>query len=447
MKKFLLLLIFCVLSAICESAYAQERKMDIASFSRLQTDTDARIGEPVYDQNNQLCALIKITSNIPLAELTLEGDGMGLVRKIIKEESGELWLYLPRGSRRISVLHKDYDPYRNYLYPDQIEGGVTYEMKIKGYQNNEDVSASNSQTIVLQIAPADAKLFIDDIDETLDVRNGLYTATKQKGNHTYRVECDRYDTATGEIILGDAQVSRSINLRPKFGYINLISFPEEGANIFINDKESGITPYKSGKLDVGTYRIRMEKKNFFPKDTAVVVEPGSTVEVHLTMKSSLISRKTLIMGDCAYNPSQLSYGVMIGMVKKNGGYLKAHSDFQFGSTDLSCNDTGALTEGGSGTPFYKEGITSKSYYYFTAGYMRRIVKPLYLYAGTGYGSRVFSWETADGLKVKNTEHSFQGVAAEVGAITHLGKMFALSAGYQTIGFKYHEASIGVGVLF
>ena len=447
MRKFNLFLMACVLSAFCCVTYAQERKLDIASFNRLQTDTDARIESPEYDQNGELCALIKISSNIPLSELVFEGDGLGLVRKIVNDETGEIWLYLPRNARRISVLHKDYDPYRNYPYPDKIEGGVTYEMKIKGYQGNEDLSSSNSQTLVLHIDPADARLFIDDIDETVDVRNGLYTATKQKGTHTYRIECDRYVTASGDITIGDSQVARSINLRPTFGYLSLISLPEEGASVFINDKESGFTPYKSDKLNSGTYRIRLEKNNFFPKDTAVVLEAGNTLEVHLTMKSSLVSRKTLIMGEVAYNPSQLSYGVMVGMVKKNGGYIRARSDFHFGGTDLSCNDSGALIEGGSGTPFYKEGVTSKSHFSVTAGYLRRIVKPLYLYAGAGYGSRVLSWETADGLKVKNTDHSYQGIAAEVGAITHIGNVFALSVGYQTIGFKYHEASIGIGVLF
>ncbi len=436
-----------VVSAVCGAAYAQQRKMDIASFNRLETDTDARIKAPEYDQNGELCALIKISSNLPLPELVFEGDGLGLVRKIVHEETGEIWLYLPRGARRISVLHNAYDPYRNYPYPDRIEGGVTYEMKIKGYQNDEDISSSNSQTLVLYIEPSDAKLFIDDIDETMDVRSGLYTATKQKGAHTYRVECDRYITSSGEINLGDTQVSRSISLRPTFGYISLISLPEEGASVFINDNESGITPYKSDRLNAGTYRIHMEKKNFYPKDTAVVVEPGSTVEVHLTMNSSLVSRKTLIMGEVAYNPSQLSYGVMIGMVKRNGGYIKARSDFHFDTTDLSCNDSGSLTEGGSGIPFYKEKSSSKSHFSVTAGYMRRIIKPLYLYAGAGYGSRALFWETSDGMKVKNTDHSYQGIVAEIGAITHIGSVLAISAGYQTIGFKYHEASVGIGVLF
>ena len=101
---------------------------------------------------------------------------------------------------------------------------------------------------------------------------------------------------------------------------------------------------------------------------------------------------------------------------------------------------------GAGTPYYKEGVTTKARMSITAGYLRQIIKPLYAYIGAGYGNRVLAWETIDGELVKNTDHSATGVAAELGAIGRLGQ-FAVSVGFQTVNFKYHELSAGIGFFF
>lgn len=37
--------------------------------------------------------------------------------------------------------------------------------------------------------------------------------------------------------------------------------------------------------------------------------------------------RTLVMPNLSYGSSRLSYGIMIGIVKKTGGYIKVKSDF------------------------------------------------------------------------------------------------------------------------
>lgn len=157
-------------------------------------------------------------------------------------------------------------------------------------------------------------------------------------------------------------------------------------------------------------------------------------------------RKTLVMLEGGYHPSQTSFGVMAGIVAKHGAYVRFRSDFGSASADLECNDTGSLTAGGSGTPYYIEGSSKKSRLSITGGYLCRIAKPLYGYVGAGYGQRTLAWETIDGEWVKNTDHSASGVAAEIGAIGNF-KGFALSLGAQTVNFKYLELSVGIGFFF
>ena len=271
----------------------------------------------------------------------------------------------------------------------------------------------------------------------------------KKGSHTYRVEAPMYASEAGVVDLGSEQKIMSVTLKPKFGYLEVFSLPEQDANVYIDGTLAGQTPYKSDRMPIRSYRLRIEKDIFFPIDTVVNISAGETNGQTFTMISTIKPkepRRMLVMAEVGYHPSQLSYGGMIGFVRKNGAYVKFRSDFGSASADLECDDSGALTSGGEGTPYYKEGVTQKARLSVTAGYLRQLWKPVYLYAGAGYGSRTLAWETVEGELVKNTDHSAVGVAAELGVIGRLGK-FALSVGFHTVNFKHHEVTVGVGIIF
>ena len=113
---------------------------------------------------------------------------------------------------------------------------------------------------------------------------------------------------------------------------------------------------------------------------------------------------------------------------------------------MECDDTGALTAGGTGTPYYVEGSSSKSRFSVTGGYLYHFIKPLHGYVGAGYRQRTLAWETVEGEWVKNIDHSASGLAAEIGLIGQY-KGMALSLGAQTVNFKYMELNIGIGFIF
>lgn len=157
-------------------------------------------------------------------------------------------------------------------------------------------------------------------------------------------------------------------------------------------------------------------------------------------------RKTLIMAEGGFHPSHTTFGVMAGIVAKHGAYIRFRSDFGNSASDLECDDTGALTSGGTGIPYYVDGSSRKARLSVTGGYLYRFMKPLYGYVGAGYGYRTLAWETVEGEWVKNIDHSASGIATEIGLIgQHKG--FALSLGVQTINFKYMELCVGIGFFF
>lgn len=425
------------------TATEAQNKIQVTSFNRMETDVTARITAPQRDQNGEVCALIRIVTTEK--DLMFEPDALGIVSR--ENKPGEIWLYIPRGARRISIMHDKFGVLRNYFYPDIIEKATVYEMEIQiGDGTQQTPANTNTQLIVMRPDPATANIYID--DEKVPTENGLFTATMKKGTHTYRVESPMYAPEAGVIDLGSEQKIMSVTLKPRFGYLEIFSLPEQDAKVFINNELAGQTPYKSDRMPLQEYRIRIEKDFFFPMDSTITIFAGKTSSLTFKMKSTIKPkepRRTLVMAEVGYHPSQISFGAMVGIVSKNGAYLRFRSDFGSASTELECDDTGALTNG-AGTPYYKESVTTKARMSITAGYLRQIIKPLYAYIGAGYGNRVLAWETIDDELVKNTDHSATGVAAELGAIGRLGQ-FAVSVGFQTVNFKYHELSAGIGFFF
>ena len=425
------------------TATEAQNKIQVTSFNRMETDVTARITAPQRDQNGEVYALIRIVTTEK--GLMFEPDALGIVSR--ENKPGEIWLYIPRGARRISIMHDKFGVLRNYFYPDIIEKATVYEMEIQiGDGAQQTPANTNTQLIVMRPDPATADIYID--DEKVPTENGLFTATMKKGTHTYRVESPMYAPEAGIIDLGSEQKIMSVTLKPRFGYLEIFSLPEQDAKVFINNELAGQTPYKSDRMPLQEYRIRIEKDFFFPMDSTITIFAGKTSSLTFKMKSTIKPkepRRTLVMAEVGYHPSQISFGAMVGIVSKNGAYLRFRSDFGSASTELECDDTGALANG-TGTPYYKEGVTTKARMSITAGYLRQIIKPLYAYIGAGYGNRILAWETIDGELVKNTDHSTTGVAAELGAIGRLGQ-FAVSVGFQTVNFKYHELSAGIGFFF
>ena len=369
------------------TATKAQNKIQVTSFNRMETDVTARITAPQRDQNGEVCALIRIVTTEK--DLMFEPDALGIVSR--ENKPGEIWLYIPRGARRISIMHDKFSVLRNYFYPDIIEKATVYEMEIQiGDGTQQTPANTNTQLIVMRPDPATADIYID--DEKAPTETGLFTATMKKGTHTYRVESPMYAPEAGIIDLGSEQKIMSVTLKPRFGYLEIFSLPEQDAKVFINNELAGQTPYKSDRMPLQEYRIRIEKDFFFPMDSTVTIFAGKTSSLTFKMKSTIKPkepRRTLVMAEVGYHPSQISFGAMVGIVSKNGAYLRFRSDFGSASTELECDDTGAL-DNGTGTPYYKEGITTKARMSITAGYLRQIIKPLYSYNTPPFAFRFIS---------------------------------------------------------
>lgn len=103
------------------AAMAQE--FTVKSFRQLPNDVSAFIS-PVRDLNNEACALIKVAAPADFAF----SSPLGIVAR--RDEVGEIWLYLPRRSKALTIKHPQWGVMRDYRFPRPLESHVTYELVI-----------------------------------------------------------------------------------------------------------------------------------------------------------------------------------------------------------------------------------------------------------------------------------------------------------------------------
>ena len=85
----------------------QAQEFSVASFRLLPNDVSAFINN-VRDLNDEACALIKVVAPSDFAF----SSPLGIVKR--KDEVGEIWLYLPKGTKTLTLKHPEWGVLRDY---------------------------------------------------------------------------------------------------------------------------------------------------------------------------------------------------------------------------------------------------------------------------------------------------------------------------------------------
>ena len=115
MKKILLMLLVLM---VANDISAQD--IQITKFERDIKNLKAST-EPVYDRTGEVCALIRffVRDN----DFTIEPN-MGMMKQ--EKLPGEIRIYVPKGTKRLTVRKAGYMPLTNYEIPVSIDSKVTY---------------------------------------------------------------------------------------------------------------------------------------------------------------------------------------------------------------------------------------------------------------------------------------------------------------------------------
>lgn len=121
-KTISIIILFIVSVALCGTD-ATAQSYSVVSFRLLQNDVSAFI-TPVKDLNGDDCALIKIQASDDFVFST----PLGIVKRI--DNTGEIWLYVPKRTKKITLKHPEWGVMRDFLIPVRIDSHMTYEMVI-----------------------------------------------------------------------------------------------------------------------------------------------------------------------------------------------------------------------------------------------------------------------------------------------------------------------------
>ena len=254
MKKLALLTLSALL-AMCLNA----QNIKVLKFEKLEKDMTANThGTQKLDQNGEKAALIKIQA--PEGGFTFDGGSLGIVAS--EDHDGEIWLYVPRRSKKLTIRHRNYGSLREYYYPVTIDGARTYEMYL-------DIGIGRYVTINSQMA--NSTIYIDGENVGQSPINHKYL---NYGRHTVRALKDRFEGETSFIITTDDDASlRLVNVEQRdmsdhFGDVTINV--DNRAEIWFEGKNVGNGTWQT-QLREGSYVVETRKADCDPQKTSFTV--------------------------------------------------------------------------------------------------------------------------------------------------------------------------------
>ncbi len=370
-----LLLFLLMLMAV--PAFGQ--KLTIRDFEARPQDMDAQSNTlEKRDRNGKRAAIIKIYTSLPSSELTFGGSGQGFAGQE-QHGPGQVWLYVPRASQKVTISHPKYDPLTFY-YPSDIKEGRVYSMILspEGKEVSLSASARNAEIWVdgdsVGVSPITtfipygthavrAKLgtllFDDDItverdgptqfslqmedenlkygDVVVDVDGGaeLWFQGRREGvgqyaahlrGDDYVIEARKKDhepaTTTFRVVPGKVTHIKANSPTPHLGYLKLTTVPEHGVSVTQADTVIATNP--DMQLPVANYEWTFSRRGYTPVTRHFHISRGETLE------------DTVILKKIQYVPSNTVCAAIGFMASSNMGVAFTIGGM-FKSIDLSAS--------------------------------------------------------------------------------------------------------------
>ena len=201
--------------------------------------------------------------------------------KAVGFEEGILqkFLFVPRGVEITHMVFKDgqwflhVSSHKNgditikymgdlmFRIPYQLEPGKVYELTL----------GMETATLVIRTVPTEAEIFVD--NQKVGTGEAI-CSVPLASEHRYRVVCDGYYTKE-DMVKFDNVERRELNIEldPNFGFITIKSEPS-GADVYIDKKFAGKTPYLVESIARGMHRVEIKKAGYVPYSELVTINVG-----------------------------------------------------------------------------------------------------------------------------------------------------------------------------
>lgn len=383
-SKLFLLLFLLILPMLVFDISA--RQLVVRDFKSQPLDQTANNRETlkVDPKNGKTAALVKINTPLLLQDLEFSGSALGIVAT--EQRTGQIWLYIPARSQRITVNHREHGSL-DLIYPVEIVSGRTYSMVLTF--EGKDVSLVAS-------APG-AELVVDGEDagtspQTMYLAYGVHSVKATKGTLLYEgtINVTKDGPDLFELQLEDEDLK----------YADVLVTVPDNAEIWYEGKMVGIGSWLS-HLREGQYVVETRKEDHESRTTTFRVSPGGRQNVS------------------AHAPEPYKGWLRLNVHPDNGVSIMA------GDTIFTDNSSMQLNVGNYDLTFKKRGynpltrrftITRNEELFDTIVLKKKqFIKKNTVYAGAG-----FTWGTIPGISFF-LGGSFYNVSLEGSYMVGLGR--------------------------
>ena len=297
---FLAFLLCCV-----TAVWAQQRllKFNIVEFYQDPQATTALSSEyEKIDGSGSRMAIIKVMSadpSVAIENLDAFMFNFGNMKHETVVHGDELWVYVQKNARTVSITRDGYAPIKKYDLRTTIKEGATYVMKItfdKVVQNT--VYSLNKQVLQIKVDPATAGALVSitregeqtPMETTATDATGNATWNLDFGTYFYEVNLPSYLPGQGRIKLttSDSTHVEQVKLTPNFGYLEIAEATNAGgAKVFVDGREVGTVPYKSTvKWDCGPHELTLVKDLYKSYSQTFTITQGETTVITPQLESN-----------------------------------------------------------------------------------------------------------------------------------------------------------------
>ena len=218
--------------------------------------------------------------------------------------------YLPAGTYTVRVTADGYDPHVQRV---TVRAGQAMDLNT--------TLVRGGGTVEFAVKPGGAKIEIDGQDSGLSSPARL---PKQKpGTYTYRLTRDGYEPLEGEYTLKKGgNVLIADQMSSSSGLWEITTRPE-GAIVYLDGEEKGVTPLKLDGIEPGEHRVGLRKDGYALLVREVDTSDGSkgVVDAKLKSNGTKVTVKTgSSSGTASLDGVPLGTGATLKTVAVRGGY-------------------------------------------------------------------------------------------------------------------------------
>ncbi len=269
------------------SAFAQQKlTFRVADFSYDAFDQTARDERfKRYDGSGFLYAIVKVSGDSPADKLGEYRFNFGNMNHIVEDHDGELWLYVQKNAKIVTITRNGYFPVNHYDLNTTIESGKTYRMKLSA-----QAAKVYTQMVMFSITPADSKAVVmitkeesgqnEEMFGTIDETGGVANAL-EFGTYTYKVTAMNYHSSEGRFTLNSQADTHEEKVTLRRNGSNITFSVASEADIYINGIKRGTRSW-TGLMKAGNYTIECRQANHRPSQETISVEEDRDRTIQLT---------------------------------------------------------------------------------------------------------------------------------------------------------------------